>query len=73
MTDPKPLLTPGAEWDWSAVSWGAPDELPTETCSYCDQPLGEEEMPLILWNDDHWCAQFCEACQHKHWGFEIFD
>lgn len=52
------------------VSWGAPDETRTEICSYCAEPLCDHEVPLIFWNRDGWCAEFCENCQRKWWGME---
>jgi hypothetical protein len=64
-------LSPGTNLNWTAVSWGAPDQRRTDSCSYCGKPLSEDEIPLILWNDDGWCAEFCEACQRTHWGMEF--
>ena len=61
-------LQPSAGFDWSAVSWGGPDELVSETCSYCDAPIAEDDFPLMLWNRDGWCARFCAACQSRWWG-----
>ena len=67
------ILHPTAEFNWQQVSWGGPDEVVTETCSYCEAPLGDMdepdyEVPLILWNKDGWCAQFCIECQRRYWG-----
>lgn len=66
---PEPLR-PAAGFNWMAVFWGGPDEPQTTTCSYCDAPLRETEdaVPLMLWNTEGWCAQFCEICQRKWWG-----
>jgi hypothetical protein len=61
-------LSPRPGFNWTAVSWGGPDEPRTDKCSYCDAPLSEDEVPLILWNNDGWAAEFCEACQRKWWG-----
>lgn len=61
-------LKPTAEFDPNLVSWGGPNQARTETCSYCEQPLGEDEIPLMLWNKDGWCAEFCEKCQERYWG-----
>lgn len=68
-------LRPAAGFDWTAVSWGGPDEPQTETCSYCDAPLGEPEaadyeVPLMMWNREGGCAQFCIACQRRWWGVQ---
>jgi hypothetical protein len=66
-------LSPMPGFNWSQVGWGAPDQVRTLQCSYCDEPLDDEEMPLILWRGDGWCAEFCEACQRKWWGLEAPD
>ena len=42
------------------LSWGGPDETPSETCSICDAPVGE--VPLRMWRDDGWAVCFCDAC-----------
>ncbi len=57
-------------FNWMAVSWGGPDEPRTGTCSYCDAELRDGGMPLVLWNAEGWCAEFCEACQRKWWGLQ---
>jgi hypothetical protein len=62
-------LKPAEGFNWTAVSWGGPDERVAEACSYCDAPLHDEEIPLILYNDLGWAARFCEACCRKWWGF----
>jgi hypothetical protein len=41
-----------------------------ETCSYCDAPLPEDGVPLMLSRPDGWCAQFCDDCQRTWWGAE---
>lgn len=63
-------LVPKPGFNWLAVSWGGPAEPVALACSYCEAPFGEGEMPLILWNPEGWCAQFCEACQLQWWGIE---
>jgi hypothetical protein len=60
------------------VQWGGPDEPRTEHCSYCGAELpdiddDDYEMPLILWNAEGWCAEFCTACQEKWWGIHGID
>ena len=27
-------------------------------------------MPLILWNSEGWCAEFCDDCQAQWWGVQ---
>lgn len=60
-------LAPMPGFNWSQVSWGGPDEPPAECCSYCDAPIGEDDVPLILYNDAGWCARFCNACAAIWW------
>lgn len=62
-------LLPREGFNWMAVSWGAPDEVAARECSYCDAPIGDAEVPLIMWNSIGWCARFCEGCQRRWWGF----
>lgn len=61
-------MTPAAGFNWMRVSWGGPDERVAETCSYCDAQLEDEEVPLIIWNANGWCARFCHHCQRTWWG-----
>ena len=62
-------LVPRPGFDWTQVNWGAPDQTRTENCSYCDAKLDRQHsVPLILWDKNGWCAEFCEACQVKWWG-----
>lgn len=68
MTTPRYRLAPRPGFEWCAVNWGGPDEPRTEVCSYCDAPLDEESVPLILWNREGWCAEFCDQCQETWWG-----
>lgn len=63
-------VRPSPDFNWIAVSWGGPDEVVAGECSYCDAPLSDEEMPLIMWNEIGWCARFCEACQRRYFGME---
>lgn len=63
-------LQPRPGFNWMAVSWGGPDELRTDKCSYCETlfPKDDAFVPLIVWRDDGWCAEFCDACQRDWWG-----
>jgi hypothetical protein len=47
-------------FDAMLLSWGGPDEAPSEQCSICDAPL--EDVPLIIWRSDGWCVRICDAC-----------
>jgi hypothetical protein len=59
-------LEPKAGFDWSHVSWGKPDSMPTAVCSYCSGCL--PDVPLMLWKPDGSCAQFCDGCVRKWWA-----
>lgn len=66
-------LRPAPGFNPAQIGWGGPDEPPTVTCSYCDAALpGDEDddyyVPLILWREDGWCAQFCWHCQVLWFG-----
>jgi hypothetical protein len=62
------VLRPRPRFPWDAVSWGGPDEPPADDCSLCDAPIAEDDVPLIIWTEDAWCARFCDACQRRWWG-----
>ena len=64
-------LAPRRGFDWTAVSWGGPDEPAAETCSLCDAPIPDDDVTLILWTPGGWCARFCAACQARWWGCEL--
>jgi hypothetical protein len=55
-------------FDWTAVSWGGPDQPAATECAVCDAPLPEDDVPLILWSRNGWSARFCAACQQRFWG-----
>lgn len=61
-------IAPLPGFNWMAVSWGAPNQVRTDKCSYCDTPLDDDEVPLILLRDGGWCAEFCRKCQQQWWG-----
>jgi hypothetical protein len=63
-------LRPAAGFNWMQIAWGAPDQVRTAFCSYCDQPLDEDACNLILWREDGWAAEFCTDCQRRWWGLE---
>lgn len=66
-------LKPSPDFDWTMVSWGGPDERVAETCSYCGDDIPEDDVPLILWNSEGWCARFCDHCQERYWGVRVLD
>jgi hypothetical protein len=64
-------LKPRDGFDWSHVTWGKPDSVRSAICSYCSAGIGADEdyVPLMLYSDDGHCAQFCDACMKRWWGF----
>jgi len=71
-------LAPKPGFDWRRVRWGAPDARRTDRCSYCGAKLPDDDdddaepfVPLILWNREGWCAEFCAGCQVKWWGLTL--
>jgi hypothetical protein len=69
MTD-SPALRPAPGFLWMAVSWGGPDEVVSDRCSYCSELISDDDVPLMLWTKAGWMAQFCDACQRRWWGLE---
>ena len=64
-------------FNWMNVAWGGPDETRALVCSYCGDKLPTEEedpefVPLILWNADGWCAEFCDHCATTWFGVQTF-
>ena len=57
-------------FDWNKVTWGRPDSPRSAVCSYCAQAIHEDDVPLILWDERSYAAQFCDECQAKWWGFK---
>ena len=66
-------LSPKTGFDWNRLSWGGPDEPVSEICSYCDAPIDDDEVPLMMWNAEGWMAQFCYQCQATWWGVVGFE
>ena len=56
------MLKPKASFDWERITWGRPDSRPSVLCSYCSATIGEDEVPLIMWNQGDYAARFCERC-----------
>jgi hypothetical protein len=64
-------LRPRPGFNPMLVNWGGPDEPRTDRCSYCGDrfPLDEDGfVPLILWNEAGWTAEFCDHCQAAWFG-----
>jgi hypothetical protein len=64
------MIKPRPGFDWRRVTWGRPDSVRSALCSYCSAAIGEGEVPLIMWNQESYAAQFCEACMVRWFGFE---
>jgi hypothetical protein len=62
-----------AGFNWTAVSWGGPDEPASDDCSYCEAPIPKDDVPLMIWTKDGWCARFCDGCQRTWFGMECGD
>lgn len=73
LAGPMPDLTPLPGFDWMGVHWGAPDERVSEQCCYCDEPIPEDDMPLMMMTEGGYVASFCRGCQKKWWGLQSFD
>lgn len=58
-----PKLKFGADFDWSRVTWGRPDSVPTAICSYCHGAL--PDVPLVLWNAQGWSIRLYDECSEK--------
>lgn len=74
MTTNHAPLRPREGFNPLMVNWGGPDQTRTDTCSYCGDPFPESDdfVPLILWNDAGWCAEFCDHCQATWFGLQSF-
>lgn len=64
-------ITPKEGFDWQRITWGRPDSPLSVLCSYCSASIGDEDVPLRIWNDKGFAAQFCDTCQEKCFGFEL--
>jgi hypothetical protein len=52
--------------DSLSVNWEGPDEPPGDRCSFCEAPLKEDDVPLVMWSSEGWTARFCDRCAEKH-------
>jgi hypothetical protein len=66
------LLQPLPGFNWMLVKWSGPDEVMSDECSYCEELIGEDEVPLRIWNEAYWSAQFCTHCMEVWFGFRCF-
>jgi hypothetical protein len=54
-------------FNWMQVSWGGPDEVRSDRCSYCEAVIADDDVPLIMTSKAGWLAQFCDACTDTWW------
>lgn len=64
------LLKPKPGFNPEKLTWGRPDSPVSVLCSYCSASIGEDEIPLRLWNDKGFAIQFCARCMKEWWGME---
>lgn len=70
------VIAPKEGFDWRHVVWGRPDSPPSVLCSYCSALLpdacGErsvaDDVPLMLFSEEGYGAQFCQRCQWRWFG-----
>lgn len=65
-------LEPKKGFDWNHISWGRPDSVRSALCSYCSAGIGEDSIPLILFEAGGRTAQFCDACMSTWWGMTSY-
>ena len=66
-------IKPKPGFEWSRVTWSAPEGRIPPLCSYCFAPIAEGDVPLMLWKQNGAMAQFCERCGERWFGLEISD
>jgi hypothetical protein len=42
--------------------WSAPDSKIAPFCSVCQAHIPDDDVPLMMWNDQGACVQFCDDC-----------
>lgn len=55
------LLQPNPGFNWMLVQWSGPDEVMADECSYCGEPIGEDEVPLRMWNAEYLVSAILHA------------
>jgi hypothetical protein len=61
-------LSPVFGFDWSRVRWDAADMPQRHDCSYCGARIGDDEVPLRMWDEDGNGCVFCDDCAERWWG-----
>lgn len=44
------------------LTWSRPDSHIIPFCSLCFQHIPEDSVPLMVWNREGACVQFCDDC-----------
>jgi hypothetical protein len=44
------------------IVWSAPDSRIAPFCSICQAHIPENEVPVMVWDAEGACAQFCDNC-----------
>ena len=55
--------------DPQRINWSDND---TDICCYCDNPIPEECVPLIIFSETL-MAKFCDKCSETLFGIESFE
>jgi len=50
---------------WQDVTWGGAKDRPSERCSLCARPLGDDTVPLRMWKKDGSAVVFCDGCAQR--------
>jgi hypothetical protein len=46
--------------------WSRPETKIAPFCSICLAHIPDDDVPLMIWNEEGGCAQFCEACAQAY-------
>jgi hypothetical protein len=46
--------------------WSRPDSGIAPFCSVCMAHIGDDDVPVMIWNEKGGCAQFCEPCAQTY-------
>ncbi len=55
-------LTPRPDFDWSTLTWAAPDQPAPDHCSFCGTGIPGDTVPLRFCRRDGAGAVLCDAC-----------
>ena len=52
-------------FDSSKLTWSRPDSKIVPFCSNCFKHIPDDDVPLMMWNAEGGCVQFCDECVKK--------